>query len=310
MKIILVGIAAAFFFSSTFVLNRAMSLNGGYWVWSASLRYIWMLLFLFIGLLFFRRSLLVESLRLYIRHWCFWTIAGGVGFGVFYALISFSASYAPAWVVAATWQTTILATPIVLYGFGRPVPLRALLLTLIIFCGVLLINLEQAQTNSLRDVLLGALPVFGAAFAYPFGNQLVWEARQKRSGCIPHIDAPPMNDPFCRVLLLTLGSLPLWVILIISTTPPAPSVDQLTNTACVALFSGVIATSLFLYARHAAQSAAQLTAADCTQSMEVVFSLAGEAWLLNGALPGTMGWIGIVTTMIGLALYLRVQNIR
>ncbi|WP_027184674.1 DMT family transporter [Desulfovibrio inopinatus] len=310
MKIILVGITAAFFFSSTFVLNRAMSLQGGHWVWSASLRYFWMLAFLVLGLLFFRRHLLFESLRLFARHWRFWSLAGGIGFGVFYALISFSATYAPAWVVAATWQTTILATPIVLFAFGRPVPLRAVFLTLIIFCGVLLINLEQAETNSWRDVLLGALPVFGAAFAYPFGNQLVWEARNSRSSRIPHLDAPPLNDPFCRVLLLTLGSLPLWALLIAVTSPPPPSLNQLTNTALVALFSGVIATSLFLYARHAAQSAAQLTAADCTQSMEVVFSLAGEAVLLGGTLPGPMGWLGIATTMIGLALYLRVQNVR
>jgi hypothetical protein len=44
--------------------------------------------------------------------------------------------------------------------------------------------------------------------------------------------------------------------------------------------------------------------------MEVVFSLAGEALLLGGALPGAMGWLGIGLTMLGLALYIRVQNLR
>jgi drug/metabolite transporter (DMT)-like permease len=307
---VLAGILAALFFSTTFVLNRAMSLDGGHWVWSASLRYFWMLGFLGLGLFAARRRLLVESLRLYARHWMFWTLAGGVGFGVFYALITFSASYAPGWVVAATWQTTILATPVVLLAFGRAVPLRAMALTLLIFAGVLLINWEQAAGGSWREVLLGAVPVLVAAFAYPFGNQLVWEARAGGRRRIPGLDSPAMDDPFCRVLLLTLGSLPLWVVLIIATAPPPPAVEQVMNTALVALFSGVAATSLFLYARHTARSASELAAADCTQSMEVVFSLAGEALLLGGALPGTMGWLGIALTMLGLALYIRVQNLR
>jgi drug/metabolite transporter (DMT)-like permease len=310
VRIVLIGILAALFFSTTFVLNRAMSLDGGHWVWSAGLRYFWMLGLLGLGLLVTRRALLMESLRLYARHWLFWTLAGGVGFGVFYALITFSASYTPGWVVAATWQTTILATPIVLLAFGRAVPLRAMALTLLIFAGVLLINWEQAVTGSWRDVLLGAVPVLVAAFAYPFGNQLVWEARQGSLSRVPHLDSPAMDDPFCRVLLLTLGSMPLWVLLILVTAPPPPAMGQVLNTALVAVFSGVAATSLFLYARHTARSAAELAAADCTQSMEVVFSLAGEAMLLGGALPGPMGWLGIGLTMLGLALYIRVQNLR
>lgn len=287
-----------------------MSLEGGHWVWSASLRYFWMLAILSAGLLVGRRKLLLESLKLYIKHWKFWTLAGGVGFGVFYALITFSASYTPGWVVAATWQTTILATPIVLLGFGKKIPLRAMMLTLIIFAGVLLVNLESVEDSSWNAVLFGAVPVFIAAFAYPFGNQLVWEARNGGGGLIPFLDSPVMDDPFCRVLLLTLGSLPLWGLLILFTSPPAPAASQVINTALVAVFSGIAATSLFLYARHKARSAAELAAADCTQSMEVVFSLGGEVVLLNGVLPGLLGWSGIALTMLGLVLYIRVQNVR
>ena len=50
-RLIGIGVLAALFFSSTFVLNRAMSLDGGSWVWSASLRYGWMTLFLIFGML-------------------------------------------------------------------------------------------------------------------------------------------------------------------------------------------------------------------------------------------------------------------
>jgi hypothetical protein len=45
-RLLALGTLAALFFSSTFVLNRSMSLEGGHWVWTASLRYGWMLLFL------------------------------------------------------------------------------------------------------------------------------------------------------------------------------------------------------------------------------------------------------------------------
>jgi drug/metabolite transporter (DMT)-like permease len=308
-RIILLGVLAALFFSSTFVLNRAMSLEGGHWVWSASLRYFWMLIMLFGWLAATGKGrLAMDSLRLFARHWVFWTVAGSVGFGVFYALITFSSVFAPGWVVAATWQTTILAAPLVLLGFGRRVPLKALALTVLIFAGVVLINLEQATQSGLHEVLLGALPVLVAAFAYPFGNQLVWEARRGEKRFLPHIDHPAMDDPFCRVLLLTIGSLPLWFALIACTAPPPPSMGQLVQTAIVAACSGVVATSLFLVARHTAGSTAELAAADCTQSMEVVFSLAGEAILLGHVQPGLMGWLGIALTMGGLMLYITVQS--
>jgi drug/metabolite transporter (DMT)-like permease len=298
LRLVLTGIFAALFFSSTFVLNRAMSLEGGHWLWTASLRYVWMLVLLCIWLVVTGRATLgIKALQLYCKHWVFWTIAGSVGFGIFYTFISFSASYAPGWVVAATWQMTILATPAVLLLFGRRVSLCALLFTLIVFAGVLLINIEQATTVPLHDVLLGALPVLGAAFAYPLGNQMVWEARVAVDKqyvplirrWIPTIDHPVMEDNICRVLLLTLGSLPLWGVLILWVSPPIPSEGQLLMTLLVALFSGVAATSLFLSARHMAKSPSELAAVDCTQSMEVVFTLAGEALLLGGMLPGGDG---------------------
>jgi drug/metabolite transporter (DMT)-like permease len=318
LRLVLTGILAALFFSSTFVLNRAMSLEGGHWLWTASLRYGWMLLLLCVWLAVTGRAVLgVQAVRLFCKHWLFWTIAGSVGFGVFYALISFSASYTPGWVVAATWQMTILATPVVLLLFGRRVSLNALFFTLIVFVGVILINIEQATAAPIRDVLLGALPVLGAAFAYPFGNQMVWEARIAAHEqhipfirrWIPTIDNPVMNDAICRVLLLTLGSLPLWIVLLVWFSPPPPSEGQLYMTLLVALFSGVAATSLFLGARHMAEGPSELAAVDSTQSMEVVFSLAGEALLLGGVLPGVMGWAGIALTLLGLVLYLQMQKV-
>jgi drug/metabolite transporter (DMT)-like permease len=303
------GILSALFFSSTFVLNRAMSLAGGHWAWTSSLRFGYMLLFLVL-ILFFTGGwkALLDVGEVFSQHWRFWILAGSIGFGVFYALISFSAAFAPGWIVATTWQTTILATPLVLVLFGRQVPTKGLLFTALIFCGILLVNIEHAGSTSLGTMIASALPVLVAAFAYPLGNQLVWEARQGQNPRLPHIRHPILENGFARVLLLTLGSLPFWIGLLIFTAPPLPSSGQMLSTALVALFSGVIATTIFLYARHLCQHPYEIAAVDATQSMEVVFSLAGEILFLQGVLPGPLGLTGVALTIVGLVAYIVFQN--
>jgi drug/metabolite transporter (DMT)-like permease len=307
-RLIVVGVLSAFFFSSTFVLNRAMSLQGGHWVWTASLRYAYMLLLLAAWLVVTGKTrLLREVFCAYRRNWCFWTVAGSTGFGVFYSLLSFSASFAPGWVVATTWQATILATPVVLLLFGKRVPVKGICFTALIFCGIVLVTYEQASAASLKELLLGIVPVIIAAFAYPVGNQLVWEARHAKGGLIPRISDPVLDNSVGRVLIMVLGSIPFWVVLLLTLNPPAPSEGQLINTAIVAVFSGVIATTLFFHARHRAKTPFELSAVDATQSMEVIFSLLGEIVFLHGSLPGIAGFLGIALSVIGLVLYVRSQ---
>lgn len=312
LRLLVYGLLAALFFSSTFVLNRAMSLGGGNWVWSAVLRYAYALLLISLGFLLSGRArVLLEVLHVYLRHWLFWTLAGCIGFGVFYSGITFAASFAPGWVVATTWQTTILATPLVLMAFGRRVPWRGLLFTLVIFAGVLLVNLEHAAQSTIRQVMLGAVPVLIAAVAYPLGLQMVWEARNGGKGGgrrVPHVDSSVVDQPFARVLLLILGSIPWWIGLVLVVKPPPPTQEQWVSTFVVALSSGIVATVLFLHARHLARSPYQLAAVDSTQAGEVIFSLFGEVLLLGGAMPGLVGWVGVALTMVGLILYLLAQQ--
>ena len=83
-KLIFIGVLSGLFFSTTFVLNRLMSLDGGHWVWTASLRYFFMLLLLFGWFLSSGNlRLLRELLQLYRRHWLFWTLTGTVGSAFF-----------------------------------------------------------------------------------------------------------------------------------------------------------------------------------------------------------------------------------
>ncbi len=308
-RLIALGVLSSLFFSSTFILNRAISLAGGHWAWTSSLRFGYMLIFLVLLLLITAGTKALKQVwQVFIRHWIFWIITGGIGFGVFYSTITFSGTYAAGWVIATTWQITILATPIVLAFFGRKVPARGIFLILLIFAGIVLVNIEHAASSDLRTLAFSALPVLLAAFAYPVGNQLVWEARLGENKKLPHIQDLILENAFARVLLLTMGSIPFWIILLIWTKPPPPTTGQLVSTALVALLSGVIATTIFLYARHLCKLPVEIAAVDATQSMEVIFSLIGEMILLRALLPGLVGLTGVALTIVGLMAYTFVQN--
>lgn len=174
IKLISLGILSGAFFSTTFILNEAMRLGGGHWVWSASLRYVFMALFLTIVILF-RGGVkqLLGVFKLFHTHWQFWVMAGSIGFGLFYALICFSADFSPGWVIAATWQFTVVASLFIFMLFGRSFPKRIWFFSILIFLGVVLVNLSHIETFDINVLLLGGLPVLIAAFCYPFGNQLV-----------------------------------------------------------------------------------------------------------------------------------------
>ncbi len=107
MKAIVVGILASLFFAVTFILNRAMELSGGSWLWSSSLRFIFMVPFLCL-IVIMRGTFapLLQKMRKKPLSWIKWSFAG---FVLFYAPITFAAGYGPGWLVAGTWQITIVA---------------------------------------------------------------------------------------------------------------------------------------------------------------------------------------------------------
>ena len=303
------GLLSGLFFSSSFILNRMMSLEGGHWVWSASLRYAFMILLL-AGLISLMKGpgTIKGLFRVFFRNWKFWTLTGSIGFGGFYSLLCFAADYSPGWVIAATWQLTIIATLLVLIGFGRSFPGKTWIFSLIVFTGVLMINLNHARLTSVKEILMGALPVLLAAFCYPIGNQLVWEAGRGRPS-LPRIDDPLAANPFHKVFLMCLGSVPFWLVLIALVRPGLPSNGQMIHTFLVAVFSGVLATSLFLAARNRSARPSELAAVDATQSSEVIFALIGEILILNAPLPDGISMAGMALVFFGLALFIRFQEV-
>ncbi len=304
-RLIMLGLAASAFFSATFILNRAMSLSGGHWMWSALLRYVHMFWILILWVML-RHGVkyLVEVFALFRSHVLFWFTAGSIGFGVFYGALCFAADHAPGWIVAATWQITILATPVVLWAFRRRVPYFGVLFSVIIFAGIVLVHAEQAaHTPNVREALAGALFVLLAAFAYPTGNQMLHTARHGGSRWIPAVTATHLQDAPSCVLLMTMGSAPFWIILWAVVRPDPPEVTQWFQTGLVALSSGVVATSLFYKARNASHAPLAIAAVDATQAGEVVFSLLGEIFLLHGAWPTAWGWWGLALIVGGLVGY-------
>ncbi len=310
IKLIALGILSGAFFSSTFILNEVMSLAGGHWVWSASLRYAFMVVLLTLiivgkgGFKHFR-----DVLTLFRVHWKFWTLAGSIGFGGFYALICFSADFSPGWVIAATWQSTVVASLFVFTLFCRSFPRRIWFFSSFIFVGGILVTVSHVEHFDLSQLIIGGAPVLVAAFCYPFGNQLVWEAQNGDGDKIPKIQSQLLGNVFNKVFLMTLGSIPLWIILVLSKSPPPPSIEQIMNSALVALLSGICATSIFLYARNLAKTSNELAGVDATQASEVVFALIGGIILLGGNMPSVLAFIGLAMILVGLTFFIKYQNI-
>jgi drug/metabolite transporter (DMT)-like permease len=295
--LLLLGLLSAALFSSNFVLNRAMSLSGGHWVWSASIRYLYSALLLG-GWLLCRRGpdYMAILLDLFWRKLRFWLFAGGIGYGVFYACLCFAADHAPGWVTAASYQLTILATPVVLRAFGKRVPVQGIMFLALIFVGIITINADRIlQGIPAGQVLAGVLPAVIAACAYPVGNQLISEAKHAGDR-----DAAILSDPVVCVFLLILGALPVLLALIPVTMPPPPSREQLISTAVVALLAGCLATTLFIFARNLSDDPYRIAAVDATQAGEPVFALLGEMIVLGARPLDLPSWVGLGAVVGGL----------
>jgi len=305
MRPMILGTLAAFFFASTFIFNRSMELEGGSWIWSASLRYFFMVPFLLL-LVYRRKNLrkLFLEIKNNPRAWLLWSF---VGFGLFYGPICFSAAYAPGWLIASTWQITIISGSLLAPFFletvmtqrgpvkirGR-IPMKGLAVSSIILLGILLMQVEQAGSFSLMEVFLGAIPVIIASFAYPLGNRKMMDVCGGRL------------DVFQRVLGMTIASMPLWIILAIygMFTVGPPSLGQSVQTGMVAFTSGIIATILFFRATDQVRGNMQkLGNVEATQSISVLFTVIGELLLLGAALPSFISWTGIILVMAGMVLH-------
>ena len=202
---------------------------------------------------------------------------------------------------------------------------------MIVFIGVVLANVGEGLRHSTSQgtdwhalLLFGALPAFIASFCFPLGNQLIWQAAQPKGDStyhtheiskaannetskllqkVPQVTSPLLSNPLHKVWLMSLGSLPMWLLLGIMVQPPAPSVSQMTISFLVALMAGVLGTTTFLHARSLAKQPQQLAAVDATQGSEIIFALLGGMLLLHTPMPSGLSFVGIALVIIGLVLF-------
>ena len=292
-KALCYGILASLFFAFTFLFNHSMNLSGGYWMWSACLRYF--LILPILALLLWRlpgdrfRPVLA-AIRARPAAWLVWST---VGFGLFYLPLTLGSVFGESWLVAASWQVTIVAGVLLTPVFGKPIPVKNLLLSLAILAGIALLQLPHLRGNDVQGNCMALVPILVAAFSYPLGNRKMMEV------------CPPELDTVQRVFGMTLCSLPFWLAVACAAyaRSGAPSGGQLAQAGVVALFSGVIATILFFRATDLVRGdPRQLALIEATQCGEVIFTLLGGILVLGDSVPGPAGMAGPALILAGMAL--------
>ena len=304
MRALAYGLIGSFFFAFTFILNRSMELGGGNWAWSASLRFFFMLPILLVVVL--GQGGMSESLRHLRRNLSAYLLWSTIGFGLFYAAVCLGSSYGEGWLIAGTWQVTIIAGPLLTpfllapspeeagRPFFRRIPFRAMRWSLLILAGIILMQWEHARTLSVRQAAYCVLPILFGAFMYPLGNRKMMEV------CKDSVDT------FQRVLNMTIASMPFWLLLaawaLFTHGPPGSA--QVGQSLLVAVFSGVLGTVLFFAATNLVKSdPARLASVEATQAGEIIFALLGEIVLLGAPLPSTVSLTGIGLVMAGMVLH-------
>ena len=293
------GILGAFFFAFTFILNRSMNLGGGHWMWSACLRYFYTLPILFVMLAV--KGQIRDILKEIRENFWFWILWSTVGFGLFYAPLSLASAYGESWMIASTWQITIVAGVLLTPLFGRKIPMKNLCMSMVILAGIFLMqsaHFAEAADSAGRMFMI-LIPILVAAFSYPLGN------RMTMAHC------PANLNSFQRIFGMTLCSMPFWIICAVyaGVQAGAPSMGQHLQSMLVALFSGVIATCLFFKATDLVKhNPKQLAIIEATQSGEVIFTLIGGICFLGDAMPSAMGFIGILLIIAGMTASSLLQN--
>jgi drug/metabolite transporter (DMT)-like permease len=292
-----VALLSALFFTLTYVLNRAAANHGGHWAWTAALRYL-ITLPLLLPLMPWSGG--IAPVWLAMRaHPGPWFACSTVGFVCFYLLLSFAASSGPSWLVAGSFQFTVVAgmlcAPLIYRDARRKVPMGALAVGGLIIAGVVLLQFGYAEGRLDRAAWIALACVLGSAVLYPIGNRLLL-LHLEHTG--EHLTATQ------RVFGMTLASQPAWFVVAAFAfhATGAPSMSQVWLAAGVALGAGIIATILFFQAtgmvRH---QPAALGAAEAMQAAELLFAMGlgalflGEAWPRGIALWGAL----LVVTGIG-----------
>ena len=290
-KALCYGLLASLFFAFTFIFNRSMNLDGGYWLWSAVLRYIFMLPMLYV-IVQRQKGMKTVIAEIKKQPVC-WIVWSTVGFGLFYMPLSMASVYGESWFVAATWQITIVAGVLLTPLFGKRIPVKNLMCSTIILIGIFLLQLSHVKDIKTEGLLTALALIIIAGFSYPLGNRKMMQ------------HSPAELTTLQRVFGMTLCSMPFWIVCggYALATHGMPGRGQIVQSVVVAVFSGVIATLLFFEATNMVKNnPRQLAVIEATQSGEVLFTLIGGILFLGDAMPTATGFVGILIIVTGMIL--------
>lgn len=291
-KALLLGIVGSFFFAFNFILIRSMNLGGGYYLWTASLRYFFTLPLM--ALLLIKGNKFRDVFSSIKNSPWKWFIWSNVGFGLFYAPLSAASIYGESWFTAAVWQFTIVAGVLLTPLFGKKLPIKNLICSMVIVLGIILMQYAKIRAGINANWPMLILTMGIATFSYPLGNRKMMETVK--------------NDKLStiqRVFGMTLCSIPFWCVCasISFFKAGAPSADQVLQSFLIALLAGVVATILFFNATDlVSENPKQLAVIEATQSGEVIFTLILGIMLLHDSVPDMMGLVGIVMIVVGMIL--------
>ena len=296
---IALSLLSALFFTATYVLNRAAAVDGGHWAWTASLRYLFVLPLL-LPLMPWQGGIapVTRAMRAAPGAWLLWS---GIGFVMFYMLLSYAAASGPSWLIAASFQTTVVAGMLcapLLYDDARArIPRAALGVGVVIIAGVLLMQFGHARGALDTKGWIALLCVVASAFAYPLGNR----------GLLLHLERKGVElNATQRVFGLTLASQPAWLALAAWAWLQAgpPSTSQLWLALGVAISAGVVATILFFQATGMVRdNATALGAAEAMQAAEVLFAMLLGVVFLSEAWPRGQALAGAALVVSGIVLF-------
>lgn len=296
IRAVLYGLAAALFFTSTYVLNRAMANAGGHWAWSAALRYLFTLPLLAIVIAL--RGGFAPTWRALRAHPWPWLAWSTIGFGLFCVCLTWASAHAPAWLVAGTFQLTVVAGMLLgplLYRDERArLPRTALAFGGVIVFGVALMQGAHFHGHLDREAWLALLFVALSAALFPLGNRAI----------LLHLERTGENlDATQRVFGMTLASQPFWWLVaagaFVQVGAPPPS--QMLLAAGVALFTGTIATVLFFQATGMVRTQpAALGAVEAMQAAELLFTSALGALFLGEVIPRGWSAFGAALIVVGI----------
>lgn len=295
-----VGLAlcASLFFTLTYVFNRSLVTGGGHWAWAVILRYLFTLPLLAL-VLPWQGGLgqLPQELRRHPWTWLGWSSVGFVLFGV---LLTWAAGSGPSWLVAGSFQITVMAGPLlapfIYRDERRRLAWRSLAIGALIVAGVFTLQWGHAQGRLQWGDWLAIAAVIVAAFAFPLGNRKLLLHLEHGQGRI---------NAMQRVFGMTLCSWPLWLLFALlawfTIGPPGPR--EILLGGGVALSSGVIATVMFFRATDMVrEDPAALAAVEAMQAAELLFATVLGVLLLGEAWPHGYALFGALAIVLGIAL--------